>query len=98
MKWFELYLEFFDSKGYINKFKKDGFIVSLIFDGFQLLKSDGINDELLEECRKHAFNKTGYDIQLKIKPFDNCLDITDDYKSTFTTLIFVYKSTCFNSS
>ena len=88
----ELYLEFFNAKGYINKFKKDGYIVSLIFDGFQLLKNDGITDELLEECRKHAFNKTGYNIQLKIKPFDNCLDIPDDYKSTFN--IHDYKVIC----
>lgn len=88
----ELYLEFFNAKGFINKFKKDGYIVSLIFDGFQLLKNDKINDELLEECRKHAFNKTGYDIQLKIKPFDNCLDIPDDYRLTFN--INDYKVIC----
>jgi hypothetical protein len=88
----ELYLEFFNAKGFIEKYKKTGYITSLIFDGFQLIKSDGINNELLCECRKYAFDKTGYDIELKIKPFDNCLELPDDYKSTFN--INDYKVIC----
>jgi hypothetical protein len=88
----ELYLEFFNAKGFIEKYKKTGYITSLIFDGFQLIKSEGINNELLCECRKYAFDKTGYDIELKIKPFDNCLELPDDYKSTFN--INDYKVIC----
>lgn len=88
----ELYLEFFNSKGFIEKYKKNGYITSLIFDGFQLIKNDGITNELLQECRKYAFDKTGYDIELKIKPFDNCLELPDDYKSTFN--INDYKIIC----
>jgi P4 family phage/plasmid primase-like protien len=44
------------------------------------LKKHNITDELLEECRKYGYDKTGYDIQLKIKPFDNPLILPDDYK------------------
>ena len=74
----ELYLNFFDSKGLIVKYA-DGFIVSLIFDGFQLLYNEAINDELLNECRLFALEKTGYDIELKVKPFDNSLILPTDY-------------------
>ena len=88
----ELYLDFFNSKGLIEKYNKNGYITSLMFDGFQLLKNDAINDDLLKECRKYALDKTGYDIELKIKPFDNCLELPDDYKSTFN--INDYKIIC----
>jgi hypothetical protein len=71
----EEYVEWSNNKGFIE----DGSI-SLIFDGFQLLKKHNITDELLEECRKNAYDKTGYDIQLKIKPFDNPLTLPDDYE------------------
>jgi len=71
-------------ESYVEWCKNKGFIeddaISLIFDGFQLLKKHNITDELLEECRKNAYDKTGYDIQLKIKPFDNPLILPDDYK------------------
>jgi hypothetical protein len=72
----EFYLEFFNSKGCINHFQ-----VALIFDGFQLLINDSITQELLNECRKLAFEKIGYDIELKIKPFDNVLNLPEDYNS-----------------
>jgi P4 family phage/plasmid primase-like protien len=73
----ECYVEWSNNKGFIE----DGSYhqISLIFDGFQLLKKNDITDELLEECRKNAYDKTGYDIQLKIKPFDNPLKLPDDY-------------------
>lgn len=71
-------------ESYVEWCKNKGFIeddaISLIFDGFQLLKKHNITDELLEECRKYGYDKTGYDIQLKIKPFDNPLILPDDYK------------------
>jgi hypothetical protein len=70
----ELYLDFFNSKGLIENCQ-----VALIFDGFQLLINDTINQELLNECRKLALDKTGYDIELKIKPFDNALSLPDNY-------------------
>lgn len=74
----EHYLEFFNNKNLISKYD-DGFQVSLIFDGFQLIKNDKINDELLNECRLYALEKTGYDIPLKIKPFDNQLSLPEDF-------------------
>jgi hypothetical protein len=70
----ESYVEWSNSKGFIENGS-----ISLIFDGFQLLKKHNITDELLEECRKNTYDKTGYDIQLKIKPFDNPLTLPDDY-------------------
>jgi hypothetical protein len=70
----ELYLDFFNSKGLVENNQ-----VALIFDGFQLLINDTINQELLNECRKLALDKTGYDIELKIKPFDNALSLPDNY-------------------
>ena len=53
--------------------------VCLIFDGFQLVANDKITQELLDDMRKVAFEKTGYDIPLKIKPFDSKLEIPSDY-------------------
>jgi len=70
----ELYLDFFNSKGLIENNQ-----VALIFDGFQLIKNDTINQELLNECRNLVLDKTGYDIELKIKPFDNALSLPDNY-------------------
>jgi P4 family phage/plasmid primase-like protien len=74
----ESYMEWANNKGYI----KDDLYeqISLIFDGFQLLKKHNITDELLEECMQYAYDKTGYDVKLKIKPFDNLLILPDDYK------------------
>jgi hypothetical protein len=85
----ELYLEFFNSKRLIINNQ-----VALIFDGFQLHINDNINQDLLNECRKYAFDKTGYDIELKIKPFDNCLKLPDNYsviEDLQTSIINKYK-------
>jgi P4 family phage/plasmid primase-like protien len=71
----ESYIEWANSKGFIEEGS-----ISLIFDGFQLLEKHNITDELLEECRRYAYDKTGYDVKLKIKPFDNPLILPDDYK------------------
>lgn len=70
----ENYIEFFIKKGLVMNNN-----VALIFDGFQLLNNDAINDELLNECRVYTLNKTGYDIQLKVKPFDNQLELPENY-------------------
>jgi spore cortex formation protein SpoVR/YcgB (stage V sporulation) len=51
--------------------------VALIFDQFQVICNDAINQELLDECRKMAFNKAGYDVQLKVEPFDKMLNLPD---------------------
>jgi hypothetical protein len=55
---------------------------------FQLSKNEGhyeaINDDLLKECREYALGKTG--------SFDNCLELPNDYKSTFN--INHYKVIC----
>jgi hypothetical protein len=89
----ETYIEFFISKDLITKFK-DGYEVSLIFDGLQLRTNDKINDELLNECRIYSMNKTGYDIELKIKPFDSLLELPDnldiDYDNDLLALIDKY--------
>ena len=73
----EIYVEFFTSKGLT--LQNSMYMIALIFDGFQVLLNDSINQEILDECRKIAFDKTGYDIQLKIKPFDNILKLPDNY-------------------
>ena len=74
----EAYLDW----GYKNGFIDEDNNVSLIFDGFQLLSKHNITDELLQECRKYAIKKTGYDIELKIKPFDNPFILPDDYATS----------------
>jgi P4 family phage/plasmid primase-like protien len=53
--------------------------IALIFDGFQLLSKFNITDDMLNQCRKYAFEQTGYDIELKIKPFENGFELPDDY-------------------
>ena len=77
-KMLECYISYCYNKGLIEKYK-DGYKVSLVFDGFQLMKCDAINDELLEELRLYALEKTGFDVKLKVKPFENALKIPDEY-------------------
>ena len=72
----QVYLEWAYGKGFIDDKTNN---VSLIFDGFQLLSKLNITNEDLEDCRKYALNKTGYDIELKIKKFDNKLELPDNY-------------------
>lgn len=90
----ETYVEFFMNKDLIPKYN-DGYEVALIFDGLQLRVNDRINDELLNECRLYSMEKTGYDIELKIKPFDSPLnlpeniDVNDD--DELTALIDKYE-------
>ena len=85
----EIYVEFFKSKSLIINNNQ----IALIFDGFQVFINDTINQELLDECRKDAFDKTGYDNPLKIKPFDNVLslpenmDCDDDLPSLVNNII-----------
>jgi len=74
----ECYIEYCYDNGLIPEYKNHK-QVSLIFDGFQLPKNDKIDEQFLDDMRKYAFEKTGYDIPLKIKPFDNKLTIPDDY-------------------
>ena len=75
-------VDYFQKRGLIDVYK-DGYIVSLIFDGFQVLKTSDINEELLNECRIYTKNKTGYDMELKIKPFDNQLTLPTNYQLNF---------------
>lgn len=77
-KMLECYIDYCDQKGLIPKYK-DGYIVSLVFDGFQLIMNDNINVYLLEELRLYAKEKTGFDVKLKLKPFDKALNIPNDY-------------------
>lgn len=75
-------VNFFYKRGLVDNYK-NGYLVSLIFDGFQLLKSNEINNELLKECSLYTKNKTKYEIELKIKPFDNKLKLPDNYNISF---------------
>ena len=77
----ESYLEFCIQKNLIPSYK-DGYQVSLIFDGFQLPLHNDITDQLLDDMRIYALDKTGYDLTLKLKPFDNPLKLPDDYLAT----------------
>ena len=74
----ECYIDYCQNHDLVPEYKNKPQIC-LIFDGFQLINNDKINQELLDDMRKVAFEKTGYDIPLKIKPFDNKLDIPSDY-------------------
>jgi hypothetical protein len=81
-------IDFFYKRGLIDKYR-DGYIVSLIFDGFQVLKQKEINEELLKECSIYTKNKINYDIELKIKAFDNQLKLPDNYKESFDNKEFI---------
>jgi hypothetical protein len=70
----EFYVNFFNDKGLLV----DN-CISLIFDGFQLLKHEAITQELLDECVRAATDKIGFVVPLKIKPFDNFLDLPENY-------------------
>tara|TARA_R110000772_G_scaffold238735_3_gene350736 strand:+ start:844 stop:3189 length:2346 start_codon:yes stop_codon:yes gene_type:complete len=74
----ESYIDFCLDKEVIPKYK-NGYQVSLIFDGFQLISNKLIDDNFLEEMRKYTLDKTGHDIPLKIKLFDNKLDLPSNY-------------------
>ena len=74
----ECYIDYCQNHDLIPEYKNHP-QVCLIFDGFQLVANDKITQELLDDMRKVAFEKTGYDIPLKIKPFDSKLDIPSDY-------------------
>lgn len=71
---------------YIEWSKIKGFLenrnISLIFDGFQLLKKYNITDALILECEQYALKKTGFLVPLKIKPFDSPLKIPKDYNNS----------------
>ena len=69
------YVEWANSKGFLG----DDNEIALIFDGFQILSKYNITDEHLRECELYALDKTGYFIELKIKEFDNPLDLPSDY-------------------
>lgn len=90
----ETYIGFFVDKGLITVFN-DGYEVALIFDGLQLRINEKIDDELLNECRLFALQKTGCDIELKIKPFDSKLDLPEnvviDDDDNLTSLIDKYE-------
>lgn len=70
----ESYVEWFNEKGFIGDNE-----ISLIFDGFMILSKYNITDDLLEKCREYANDKVGYDIPLKVKPFDNKLELPANY-------------------
>jgi len=80
----EHYVQFFVDRNYIPKVNINGkeyYHTSLIFDGLQIPYHPDIvsNDKILKECQEYAFNHTGYNIDLIIKPFDNALELPNDY-------------------
>ena len=80
----EHYVKFFIDKKLIPKVILNGkeyYLTSLIFDGLQIPYHPDIvsNDKILKECQEYAFNHTGYNIDLIIKPFDNALELPDNY-------------------
>ena len=85
-KMLECYINYCYDNGYIDEYK-NGLKVALVFDGFQLMKNDNINinEELLNNLRLYALEQTGFDIELKFKPFDNPLKIPDDYNKVDIT-------------
>ena len=74
----EHYIDYCLDREVIPKYK-NGYQVSLIFDGFQLINNNKINDEFIDNMRQYALEKTGYNIPLKIKPFDNKFELPDNY-------------------
>jgi hypothetical protein len=84
----ECYINFSIEKDLIPTYK-DGFQASLIFDGFQLINNSSITHELLNEMAKDAFTKTGYNIPLKIKPFDNKLVLPENYYEILNDVNFI---------
>ena len=81
----ESLLEFFNYKGFIPKIN-NRFIVSSIFDGFQILKNDGINSDVLKQAEEYAKFKTGNNVNIKIKPFNSNLILPDNYELEFNYL------------
>lgn len=78
----ECYINYLNDRGLLEWVEYDGvkgLQVSLIFDGFMLLLNPSITDEVIEECRLHALNTVGYDIPIKVKPFDNQLKLPENY-------------------
>jgi hypothetical protein len=74
----ECYIQKSIENGVVVKYE-DGYMVSCIFDGYQVLVNENVNDEYLQKCREYAFVKTGYDVKLVIKPFDTVLKLPEDY-------------------
>ncbi len=57
--------------------------------------NDSISQDLLNGFRKCGFDKTGYDIELKIRSFENCLKLPENYsiiEDLQTSIINKYKS------
>ena len=62
-------------------------------DGSQLLKNEAITQTLLDECVTAASDKKGFVVLLKIKTFDNWLDLPENYavcKKDLLSLIYKY--------
>lgn len=74
----ESYLEYCSDNNIVTSYKSC-YVISLIFDGFQLEKKSNINDDTLQLIRKYAFDKIGIDVPLVFKRMDNKLEIPDDY-------------------
>ncbi len=50
---------------------------------FQILKNDGLNNDVLRESEKYAEYKIDYKINLKLKPFITCSILPENYEVEF---------------
>jgi len=83
----EHYVKYFIEKEFIPKVILNGkeyYYTSLIYDGLQIPYHPDIvsNDTILKECQAYTFEHTGYNVDIIIKPFDNALELPDDWKNT----------------
>ena len=78
----------------VQYLKSIGFNIDvLIFDGFLVRKDDNniLDDEILKKTSLYIESKTGYKLELEIKPFKNILDLSklknivsdNDFKETY---------------
>ena len=76
----------------VSKFKSDGIIsdniVALVFDGLQVIDSaqnrQRLTQKYFDSVSEYAFEQTGYNLKLKIKPFDEPLALPENYKELIT--------------
>jgi len=58
---------------------KGSFIISLIFDGFQVIKNPLIDNNFIKDCFEYSNKNLNIDMKLKIKDFENTLNIPNSY-------------------
>ena len=67
-------LEYLEINGFIKKNQ-----VVLMLDGCQVLYDNTLNEDTMKQISKYIYDKTGFTLEIKIKPFDECLELPKDY-------------------